>query len=181
MLMSYLKGEIILQLGINFDQNNEEILDVITTINMLRMPRRRNSFARIFGLVLIILGIIIPIIIGNPLYIIVGLIFIALGAVEIYSSTYNLQKKRLKKSIRASFDMSLYSGTRDYDLCEEGITVNSVNGVVKYKWSDTAMWGECGDFMYVVTRDSRLLLIDKRQVSEDQVNGAKDIFKEYIG
>ncbi len=99
-----------------------------------------------------------------------GVIFMAVGIVSLLVGlkAKSFQKFVLKKA-ELLLDKSFRAGIIDYVFDDEGIKIASQIGYAKYYWPAFKEYGTMGQYIYVKRKDNKLILVDKNDLSKDEM------------
>lgn len=110
-----------------------------------------------------------------------GVIFMAVGIVSLLVGlkAKSFQKFVLKKA-ELLLDKSFRTGIREYVFDDEGIKVDSQNGYAKNYWSAFKEYGTMGQYIYVKRKDNKMVLIDKNDLSKDEMEELTQLLADNI-
>lgn len=99
-----------------------------------------------------------------------GLSFLVIGVLILLFAlkTKSFQKFALKKS-EILLDKSFRTGIVEYIFDDEGIEIVSQIGYGKNYWTAFKEYGTMGQYIYVKRKDNKLILVDKNDLSNDEI------------
>ena len=163
----------------------EEILDVTAEVNLFaEVNKRVKRYRRLYGSFCIVLGVICIVVeefaSWNDLLFLVGIIGIAVGVVQIMMSSSRRMQKRIRKQLVENAEPSVYSGRKEFEFSDSGVTSTSTDRTSHYDWNAVRAWNTCRNYIYLTTNDGRISLMDTNQMSSDERSRLEQILSDRV-
>ena len=169
------------------DLNGEEALEILVEANLsAEINRKSQKTNRTYAGVCIFFGVMDILVVGlmgmnYSLLLLIGAAAVVLGAVLLFMTSDRRIRKRLRDMITSTCHPSAYTGHKEYEFSDAGVTCSSPGRTFHYDWSAVNEWSRCGDYLCLATNDGRLLMLDARQMSTGEKSDLEDLLKEKIG
>ena len=175
-----------LHFRMDFTDSAEEIMDVLIEQKLKENPQRPRRMAlKIIGIFLIIYGAFIAVrFFYLPLMIVVGIACAAAGAYAIFWQSWNHFKKMMKKATQRRLKLqglSAFAQKIDYTFSDAGIESRSQYSANNMSWDEFNRWGKDGNYLYINNRGNSMILIDIRQITEEEAQELEGILIRNLG
>ena len=111
---------------------------------------------------------------SDLIMLIIALIVIYIGV----DGAKRLQKLYFKDEIKVSKDKTIYEST--YMINNEGITIIDDNSQIFKKWENFKKWNEYEHYIYLRDKKDELTLINKKELSKDELKEVMTYIKLHV-
>ncbi len=162
---------------INIGDHERTILEEISLMTIRGTKRVRTN--RIVFVVIGIIFLFFGALMANAGGAIPAVILLAAGVFIILLATI-LQGKLQRNALRRGMakDPDAFSGDREYVFDESGVRITSNQGSSLTAWDGFKSWGYYNDYICLLTKDSRAVLVDKSKLKDEEMAEIQEYLKD---